>query len=74
MLMKKSRPRLINKRHGLQVPAQVVAGFEPLNTPPPPSPLDPEGRGGIKGKRPSKKDKLRAAAAARASSVPKSGA
>ena len=65
--------RLINKRHGLQVPAQVVAGFEPLSTPPPPSPLDPEGRGGIKGKRPSKKDKLRAAAA-RASSMSKSGA
>jgi hypothetical protein len=43
-----------------------VAGFEPTEVPPPASPLN-DGKnsniGGIKGKRPSKKDKLRAAAA-----------
>jgi hypothetical protein len=37
---------------------EQVLGFEPLDEPP-----APQGNGGIKGKRPSKKDKLRAAAA-----------
>ena len=64
--------RLIEKRHGLQVPLELVAGFEPqeplheahtqadagLVAPSAPT-------GGIKGKRPSKKDKLRAEAARR---------
>jgi ATP-dependent RNA helicase RhlE len=61
---------LIAKRQGLLLEAETVAGFEPSQ------PLDsaatqpsrpgklPPGTGGIKGKRPSKKDKLRAAAAA----------
>jgi len=40
----------------------VVPGFEPTETPVQPSALN-DGKGGIKGKRPSKKDKLRAAQA-----------
>jgi ATP-dependent RNA helicase RhlE len=50
--------RLIEKRQGLSLPLEVLPGFEPTEEAPPPSPGD----GGIKGKRPSKKDKLRAAA------------
>lgn len=52
--------RLVAKRLGLDLPLEVLPGFEPTETEPPPSP----GGGGIKGKRPSKKDKLRAAQAA----------
>jgi len=51
--------RLIEKRQGLQLPREQVAGFEPVETVPAGTPST----GGIKGKRPSKKDKLRAAAA-----------
>lgn len=58
--------RLIEKRQGLSLPLEVLPGFEPTETAPPPSPGD----GGIKGKRPSKKDKLRAAAAAAAARKP----
>ncbi len=61
---------LIARRQGLQLEAETVAGFEPLQAlqsaasqPARPGKLPP-GTGGIKGKRPSKKDKLRAAAAA----------
>lgn len=54
--------RLIEKRQGLSLPLETLAGFEPTETPPAPAP----GAGGIKGRRPSKKDKLRAAAAAAA--------
>jgi superfamily II DNA/RNA helicase len=50
--------RLIEKRQGLQLPREVLAGFEPVETA-----TVTETTGGIKGKRPSKKDKLRAAAA-----------
>ena len=62
--------RLIEKRQGLRVPREQVPGFEMTQTEPnEPAPLrnpltDPEGTGGIKGKRKSKKDKLREAAAA----------
>ena len=51
--------RLIEKRHRLHLPREQIAGFEPLNmiVPAPPS------TGGVKGKRKSKKDKLREAAA-----------
>jgi superfamily II DNA/RNA helicase len=58
--------RLIEKRQAWQVPMEVIVGFEPkeVATVPvanaTPSPLN---TGGIKGKRPSKKDKLRAQAA-----------
>jgi len=57
--------RLIEKRQGQQLPLEQIAGFEPTESmaPPASAPAAP-GTGGIKGKRPSKKDKLRAAAAA----------
>ncbi|MDP3702341.1 MAG: DEAD/DEAH box helicase [Hylemonella sp.] len=50
--------RLIEKRQGLQLPREIVAGFEPVQTV-----SEAASTGGVKGKRPSKKDKLRAAAA-----------
>ncbi len=53
--------RLIARRHGLELELEEVPGFEPRD-PEPERPLDPEGTGGIKGKRPSKKDKARAVA------------
>jgi len=56
--------RLIEKRHGLNLVREVVPGFEPqvleasiATNPDAPRGLDPNG--GIKGKRPSKKDRLR---------------
>jgi ATP-dependent RNA helicase RhlE len=52
--------QLIQKRAQVQLPLEVLEGFEPTEVPPPVSPLN-DGTGGIKGKRPSKKDKLRAA-------------
>ena len=55
--------RLIEKRQGVEVPREQVAGFEPVDVVPS-NPADPQSTGGIKGTRPSKKDKLRAAAAA----------
>jgi superfamily II DNA/RNA helicase len=57
--------RLIEKRQQQRVPRDVVAGFEPAAAP---QPLEvaADGTGGIKGRRPSKKDKLRAAEAAAA--------
>lgn len=54
--------KLIEKRQGITVPREQVAGFEPLETQAP-NAADPASTGGIKGKRPSKKDKLREAAA-----------
>ncbi|MEJ5989766.1 DEAD/DEAH box helicase [Ramlibacter sp. PS3R-8] len=51
--------RLIEKRHGMRVEREQVAGFEPVAMP-----EAAAGTGGVKGKRPSKKDKLRAAEAA----------
>ena len=57
--------RLIARRHALDIELEEVPGFEPRD-PEPERPLDPEGHGGIKGKRPSKKDKARAAQAASA--------
>ena len=50
---------LIERRQGLSLPREVIAGFEPTEVAVPERP----GTGGVKGKRPSKKDKLRAAAA-----------
>jgi ATP-dependent RNA helicase RhlE len=52
--------RLIEKRQGMSLPLEAVAGFEPSEVATHTEP----GTGGVKGKRPSKKDKLRAAAAA----------
>jgi len=54
--------RLIEKRQRLSVPREQVAGFEPVESYQPTT-ADPLSVGGIKGKRPSKKDKLREAAA-----------
>lgn len=56
--------RLIEKRQGLSLPLETIEGFEPTETLS--EPVDRSGNGGIKGKRPSKKDKLRAAGAAAA--------
>ena len=58
--------RLICKRQGLDPTLEVMDGLEPVQAAAA-RPHDPEGTGGIKGKRPSKKDKLRAAAAGTAS-------
>jgi len=52
--------RLIEKRQGQRLPRERIAGFEPRELAVPASP--PEG--GIKGRRKSRKDKLREAAAA----------
>ncbi|MGJ8697635.1 MAG: DEAD/DEAH box helicase [Verrucomicrobiaceae bacterium] len=52
---------LIEKRNGLSMPREVIEEFEPTD----PIPEAP-GTGGVKGKRKSKKDKLREAAARKA--------
>jgi superfamily II DNA/RNA helicase len=49
---------LIEKRHGLNIDREQIEGFEPVETEVPSPPT-----GGIKGRRKSKKDKLREAAA-----------
>jgi ATP-dependent RNA helicase RhlE len=51
--------RVIEKRQGQRVPRQQIAGFEPTDAASPESTT-----GGVKGRRKSKKDKLREAAAA----------
>jgi superfamily II DNA/RNA helicase len=53
---------LIEKRHDLSIPREQIPGFEPVETEVPAAPVSPAG-GGVKGKRKSKKDKLREAAA-----------
>ena len=59
--------RLIEKRQELRVPREKIAGFEPTEVAPPKGAAEaPNNAGGVKGKRPSKKDKLRAAEAAKA--------
>ena len=60
--------RLIEKRQGLKLVREQIAGFEPQQSAVPVLVVDTSGNGGIKGKRPSKKDKLRAAAALAATS------
>jgi ATP-dependent RNA helicase RhlE len=52
--------RLIEKRQGIRLLREAVAGFEPVEVEAPMR--DAAGVGGVKGKRPSKKDNLRAAA------------
>ncbi len=59
---------LIEKRQGLSLPLEQVAGFEPTEAAP--TPVENSGSGGVKGLRPSKKDKLRAAQAAAAAQAP----
>jgi ATP-dependent RNA helicase RhlE len=60
--------RLIEKRQGLSLPRERIEGFEPTEVAVPM--VDASGNGGIKGKRPSKKDKLRAAATLAAAAQP----
>ena len=60
---------LSEKRQGLSLPREVILGFEPTEAAVPESP----GAGGVKGKRPSKKDKLRAGQAKHAADTPKGG-
>ncbi|PKO61602.1 MAG: RNA helicase [Betaproteobacteria bacterium HGW-Betaproteobacteria-18] len=56
--------RLIAKRQRLALELESIPGFEAMETAPPASSApDAPGNGGIKGLRPSKKDKLRALAA-----------
>ena len=52
--------RLIEKRQQQRLPREVLPGFEPAAAPLPAAVAD--GSGGVKGRRPSKKDRLRAAA------------
>ena len=54
---------LIEKRQGIHLPLEQIAGFEPTDMATPIVAQAAPDNGGIKGKRPSKKDKLRAAAA-----------
>ncbi|MDB5897770.1 MAG: helicase [Ramlibacter sp.] len=54
--------QLIEKRQNMTLPRERVPGFEPTEVAAP-APVAEAGVGGVKGKRPSKKDKLRAAAA-----------
>jgi superfamily II DNA/RNA helicase len=58
--------RLIEKRQHLALPREQVPGFEPVEVPAPGTDAAAPTTGGITGKRPNKKDKLRAAAAAAA--------
>jgi superfamily II DNA/RNA helicase len=51
--------RLIEKRNRFRVEREQIVGFEPSATP---QPVESPGTGGVKGKRKSKKDKLREAA------------
>jgi superfamily II DNA/RNA helicase len=55
---------VIEKRQGLSLPLEEIAGFEPTELATPIVAQVAPDNGGIKGRRPSKKDKLRAAAAA----------
>jgi superfamily II DNA/RNA helicase len=64
--------RLIEKREQLRLPREVIAGFEPQAALPAdedPAAITPA-TGGVKGKRKSKKDKLREAAARAVSAEP----
>ena len=61
--------RLIEKRQGLSLPREQVPGFEPTTE----AAVAGPGAGGIKGKRPSKKDKLRAGQARLATAAGKDG-
>jgi superfamily II DNA/RNA helicase len=49
---------VIQKRHSNALTLEIMEGFEPTDAPPPTPKLN-DGTGGIKGRRPSKKDKLR---------------
>ncbi|MFN6997694.1 MAG: ATP-dependent helicase, partial [Aquincola tertiaricarbonis] len=55
--------RLIEKRQQMRLPREVVPGFEPGPVAEPPAAPAADPHGGVKGRRKSKKDKLREAAA-----------
>ena len=61
--------RLIEKRQGQRVPRQRIEGFEPRDV----APAGPPSTGGVKGRRRSRKDRLREAAAATAATSGNSG-
>jgi ATP-dependent RNA helicase RhlE len=65
--------RLIEKRQNLTFPREQLAGFEPVEVMAQPMAKTEAGVGGVKGKRPSKKDKLRAAAGADAAKPNRDG-
>jgi hypothetical protein len=52
---------LIEKRHAIQLKLESIPGFEATSE----IPLLPPSNGGVKGRRPSKKDKLRQMAASK---------
>ncbi len=54
--------RLIEQRHQQKIMREKIAGFEPTDIPVNAVAVDTDTNGGIKGKRPNKKDKLRALA------------
>lgn len=60
--------QLIEKRHARSITREQIAGFEPIETALPPAPSG----GGVKGKRKSKKDKLREAASRESTPPPPS--
>ncbi|MBL9188946.1 MAG: DEAD/DEAH box helicase [Opitutaceae bacterium] len=60
---------LIATRHGLAIPREQIAGFEPVDRAAPRPLVAPDG-GGIKGRRKSKKDKVREAAARATGELP----
>jgi len=62
--------RLIEKRQGQRLPREQVAGFEPADPVAPSVAPVADVNGGVKGRRKSKKDKLREAAAAGAADGP----
>jgi len=63
---------LIEKRTGARVPQEIIPGFEPSGVPSPGPNLSLSLHGGVKGRRKSKKDKRREAAAHRAAEEVKS--
>jgi ATP-dependent RNA helicase RhlE len=68
--------QLIEKRQHLSLPREQIAGFEPAAVEAAPSAVKaaaPPGTGGVKSKRPSKKDKLRAEQAKLRSATPPRG-
>ncbi len=56
--------RLIEQRHHQKIIREIVVGFEPTKSATNAPPIVLDDNGGVKGKRPSKKDKLRALASA----------
>ena len=62
--------RLIEKRQGLSLPRERIPGFEPADVPAVVDLAPVPGTGGVKGRHPSRKDRLRAAASAGLGATP----